>query len=179
MAVIQLSCACKHTAWGKGRVIKVHTISSCTFSSQVEMLKLFRWPLSFMDRRRRPATAFYSAVSSGSLGAPTPVTWSFVYSFYCSSSNSSHFQFHTEKLHYGRSGGSPIRRYTSWWCCLCVFKVFPRCPPVNLNLRTVYNHMEAVITCCDWQYWESSLSTWTSPKFSSQIWKWTSPVHSS
>ena len=34
------------------------------------------------------------------------------------------------------------------------FVVFSRCfpcvPPVNLNLRTAYNHMDAVIMCCDW-----------------------------
>ena len=42
-------------------------------------------------------------------------------------------------------------RSTSWWWqCLCIFKVFPRCPPVNLNLWTVYNHMDAIIMCSDW-----------------------------
>ena len=29
-------------------------------------------------------------------------------------------------------------------------RCFPGVPPVNLNLRTVYNHMDAVIICCDW-----------------------------
>ena len=29
-------------------------------------------------------------------------------------------------------------------------KQFPRSPPVNLNLRTVYNHMDIVIMCSDW-----------------------------
>ena len=37
----------------------------------------------------------------------------------------------------------------SWWWHLCVFKVFPWCPPVNLNLLTVYNDMDAVIMCSD------------------------------
>ena len=32
---------------------------------------------------------------------------------------------------------------------VCVFKVFPRCPPVNLNVSTVYNHMDAVIMYSD------------------------------
>ena len=27
--------------------------------------------------------------------------------------------------------------------------VFPRCPSVDLNQRTVYNHMDAVMMCCD------------------------------
>ena len=40
-------------------------------------------------------------------------------------------------------------RSTSWWWYLCVFKVFPRCPPVSLNPRTVYNHMDAVMMCSD------------------------------
>ena len=31
-----------------------------------------------------------------------------------------------------------------------VFKVFPRSLPVNLNLRIIYNHMDAVIMCRDW-----------------------------
>ena len=31
----------------------------------------------------------------------------------------------------------------SWWWRQCVFKVFPRCPLVNINPRTVYNHMDA------------------------------------
>ena len=30
-----------------------------------------------------------------------------------------------------------------------VFKVFPWCPPVNLNPLAVNNHMDAVIICCD------------------------------
>ena len=32
---------------------------------------------------------------------------------------------------------------------VCVFKVFPWCPPVSLNPWTVYNHMDAVIMCSD------------------------------
>ena len=31
---------------------------------------------------------------------------------------------------------------------VCVFKVFP-CPPVNLNLLKIYNHMDAVLMCSD------------------------------
>ena len=49
---------------------------------------------------------------------------------------------------------------TSWWWRVCVFKVFPRCPPVNLNMNllTVYCHMDAVIMCSavaagDWKNW--------------------------
>ena len=65
--------------------------------------------------------------------------------------------FHTETLHYHSSRGSPILHHRSFtqsqaagpWWHLCVFKVFFRCPPVNLNLLTVYNHMDAVIRCSD------------------------------
>ena len=40
--------------------------------------------------------------------------------------------------------------YKSLWWPLHVFKVFPRCPPSNLNPLTVYSHMDAVIMCCYW-----------------------------
>ena len=40
-------------------------------------------------------------------------------------------------------------RHCSSWSP-CVFKGFPRCPPVNPNPWTVYNNMDAVIMCCDW-----------------------------
>ena len=33
---------------------------------------------------------------------------------------------------------------------VCVFlRCFPWCPPVNLNPRTVYDHMDADVMCCD------------------------------
>ena len=28
--------------------------------------------------------------------------------------------------------------------------MFPWCPPININPQTVYNHMDAVIMCWDW-----------------------------
>ena len=36
--------------------------------------------------------------------------------------------------------------------CMFFTMCFPRCPPVNLNMNllTVYNHMDAVTKCCDW-----------------------------
>ena len=37
-------------------------------------------------------------------------------------------------------------QYTSCWWRQC----FPGVPPVNLNPWTVYNHMDAVIICSDW-----------------------------
>ena len=54
----------------------------------------------------------------------------------------------------------PCVIHTESWCCstyrgMAVHDddvgVFSRCftPPVNLNPQTVYNHMDAVIMCCD------------------------------
>ena len=49
----------------------------------------------------------------------------------------------------------PLVLMSLWFCKglgwgLGVFKEFPRCPPVNLNPRTVSNHIDAVIMCSDW-----------------------------
>ena len=41
----------------------------------------------------------------------------------------------------------------TWWWHLCVFyRCISQVPPLNLNiyLLTVYNHIDAVIKCCDW-----------------------------
>ena len=69
----------------------------------------------------------------------------------CIITNSSPLVVHTERsISALKTNCRIIQEAWWWWQRLCVFKLFPRCRPVNLNLLTVHNHMDAVILCCDW-----------------------------
>lgn len=78
---------------------------------------------------------------------------------------------HTETLHYRRSKGSSFLHlclFTQLWpeaALVCqfiqhsgtmvhimAFTAFRKCPPVNVNMYslTVYNHIDTVILCCEW-----------------------------
>ena len=69
-------------------------------------------------------------------------------------------------------------QHTSGWWSLSVFlRCFPRCPPVNLNMNllTVYNHMDAVIICWDWDPVPSNIKLSLCEETTAENW-WTTTV---